>query len=822
MSSAKSPAAESTPAPSRFAKLGKLAGPVLRAAKWSAEKPLQAGLAVILASLVIVPAGVAWMSIPEPPQQPPLVLTFAMALEALDAGDLARARRIAEAVERRGGLKKNEKGGPAFIRGWIAAQEANELLGADADRRRADAVLELQASAELGFPPGRSADALYALGRARFLIGQATSVLETLEQALEANPDRADELHEYLAESLLRQTPPRWDEAQAHNRAFLANESLTDEDRSRGAIRDFEIELAKGNLTACQATLAELAESTPAPVLAMLQGRLLTRTAGAQFPEGRPTEVDPTDKTKADLYRQAIEKFQAAIVRDREEYDVSPAATYMIGVCRRNLGEVRAAAEQFARVHDRHFDRPEGRLGAFQAGDSWRRLGRDELAMEAFRAAAFETTKAEDFENRWVGLVELRDRVIDAYRDFMERERFETAVELTGLLGALLGTDRAKSLSADARAKWGQALLAESEGLEHEAAKAKQAEARGKFRDAGREYRELATLRYLSHEFPTDLWNAAENYLAGHDYERAETTFGEYLEAENQRRQSQALLGLAEAKLALGRPEECLTTALEIVDLYPREQATPAARLLASRALFELGRLEEAAVSLQANLTGETLAPSSSEWRESLFALGRTLLAANRFPEAIESLEEALARYPNSPQALEARYLTAEAYRQSAELARRESEAEVTREGRDARVKENDRYLQAAWDHYDQVLAVMLAKQQRTRLDPMESLLMRNCYFAKGAASYGMRRYQDAIAAYAAALNRYQEEPVVLDAYFQIAACYRRLHKRQEALGALAQAKVALGRMNDNSQFQRTTNFSRDEWSRLLDSMEKF
>src|SRR5690606_8493848 len=100
------------------------------------------------------------------------------------------------------------------------------------------------------------------------------------------------------------------------------------------------------------------------------------------------------------------------------------------------------------------------------------------------------------------------------------------------------------------------------------------------------------------------------------------------------------------------------------------------------------------------NIYHDDLTPQSVEWRDSLFALGNLLYiegvgfetksrsvldrqaegerlkkglsdlerASEAFNEAVRRLEEAVERYPDSPQAMQARYYIAQGYKQAARL----------------------------------------------------------------------------------------------------------------------------------------------------------
>ena len=79
--------------------------------------------------------------------------------------------------------------------------------------------------------------------------------------------------------------------------------------------------------------------------------------------------------------------------------------------------------------------------------------------------------------------------------------------------------------------------------------------------------------------------------------------------------------------------------------------------------------------------------------------------------------------------------------------------------------------------------------------------------------------FEDAIRVYLTAANVYRNEPEMLEALSQVAACYRQLNRPEEARGTIVQAKAALARMDKDVNFTRTTNFSREEWGRVLDQM---
>jgi hypothetical protein len=84
------------------------------------------------------------------------------------------------------------------------------------------------------------------------------------------------------------------------------------------------------------------------------------------------------------------------------------------------------------------------------------------------------------------------------------------------------------------------------------------------------------------------------------------------------------------------------------------------------------------------------------------------------------------------------------------------------------------------------------------------------------------QRYQEAIEAYSNVSSLYPDEPFVLETFVQIANCWRRLDRNDNARGAIQQAQIALDRLPNNADFTTTTALNRDEWRLLLADMSKW
>ena len=357
-------------------------------------------------------------------------------------------------------------------------------------------------------------------------------------------------------------------------------------------------------------------------------------------------------------------------------------------------------------------------------------------------------------------------------------------------------------------------------------------------------------LHETSRQYPDDVWASANCYLAGHDYEHAVTMFEEYLKNESRGNRPLALVGMGEALMALEQVEEAIEAWRVCIEHYPADPATYRARILSSQAQIELANLEEAETLLRENLYHSALTPASLEWRDSLFVLGKLMhsqgmvaaAAARRaglndgiaddrtkamehleqsyeaFNEATRLLWWAVQRHPDAPQAIEARYLVAESYRQAGRYLlekRRDASIESMRMALYAQAQEK---YEAALEHYTALQEELNSRQQSEQsISEWEDKILRNCYFAQGTVLFDLERYEEAIQAYSSATSRFQHQPEALEAYVQIAASQRRLQRHVAARGTLEQARLVLDRIDVNSDFTRTTRYSREEWISLLD-----
>jgi tetratricopeptide (TPR) repeat protein len=796
----------------------RLAGPVdllKRLTKWAFRHPLQAGIILGIVLLPVLPIVVVQITLIRRLPKEPVKVEITDAFAALDRGDYPRVAEIVGALTSDRPLTVEELRAKPFLQGVMVDHDAGRVSNKQQRRLRALAAQYLNESRILGFPPGYEAEGMFLLGKDLYEGGQTHECVDILEEALEHAGGRETEIHRLLTGAYLNLAEPKLHEALAHNTEYLADPKLSDAERERAQIERSRIEYGLGDFASCQKTLEELPPDSPwQPQATIMRALLLEKEALALTKDG-PLAANPV---AVDKCRAAIEVLQRLPARTANSESVAAESSYLLGRLALEIGEDEAGLEKLDRTRQRWPTTEAGFAAGFAAGERLRRLGRDADAVAALRGALDSLDTEVEFRNRWLPLDEVREKALDAYQNCLRQHRFEWAIGLASACTGIFNTNRSLQLQAQAYGQWGRHLLATAETSSPDEQK-QVSQGRRHLRQAGLLYRRLAEARVASREYPDDLYDAAEADLAGHDYTSAIAMFRKYLGVEARKRRPHALLALGEALFAHGQPAESLEALKECIEFHPRDAAVFQARLLASQAYLEIGQNESAERLLLDNLDGEALSPASTEWRDSLFALGRLLYETGRYREAIGRLEEATTRYPNADATEEARYLAAEGYRRTAREVQRQELQEATAEGRLSRRREWEQLLELGLSRYEEELNAMLARQERHTLTPLEEAILRNCFFARGEVLFELRRYQDAIQAYASATNRYQQKPEVLQAYVQIAACYRRLGQTAEARSTLEQAKYALKHLAEDVRFDETSNYSQQEWGQLLDSL---
>ncbi len=783
------------------------------------------------------------------------------ALAALQAGRYEEARAIANELRAHGGLSYQEQSGPLYVLGTVLAHDAAEQW--NQERRRTLYLLAaryLDEAIERGLPEARRADATFLLGQCLYLAGKYDAAIPALEEAWRLNPQRRARIHLLLANCHYHSATPDLEKVVEHALAFVHHPDAETRQKEETWLQLTNVYLRMDKLKEAQATLTHVSpKSALAPVAELNRIRLEIVAADREA-----QAIPKSERARlAEKYQRALDDLRRLKATVPPSSEVARGASYLIGVCYRQQGlrfaeagmkreaEIRfeAALEQFFRTQKLFYRYAEGIVAALEEPELLQHLGRFREAGEAYERLISELEGFEPYDNPWLSQEELRDRLRAAHRRFLDAHEYEQAVRVARQLPAVLPEPEAVRLLATSLRQWAEYLEGESQDEPWFDAEVKQSVARAKWREAAIAYRRLSELRFATRMYTEDLWQCAYCFLKGRNYRQAVRRMKIYLENESRQQRARGMLGLGEAQLALGRTEDAVRTLTDLLQFFPTHPLSYRARVVAARALALQGKWEQAQQMLETNLVQEALTPRSQEWRDSLFALGELLYrrgmhhdiqsrlnglsllspqerrdrtrhleqAHHFFEQATEKLAEAVRRYPQDPKAILARYHLAESYRKGARYLIDRRDTETIEADRAVWRRQIKKWLEAAVAEYAVLEEELNQRQESQTLDRTQALLLRNAYFAHADSLFDLERYRDAIRAYSSVSNRYQNEPIALEAFLQIASCYHRMGRADDARGTMEQAKVVLRRIPADADFLATTRYDRDRWAELLE-----
>lgn len=741
--------------------------------------------------------------------------TAAAALELIDQGDFAAAKPITDTLAQR--IRESGASAAAdYVLGVVSFQEATKASSAARKPLFLAASRWLEAALNGELDEARRGEAWWMLGRARYEAGEMSASQAALIEALHAQPRRAAEIRSLLIETYLRDSPPQLAQALEQTRLSLADEHLPESERVAGLLRQAEILLKMGQPKECLKSLAAIpSDSLRWADACVLRGHALLEEARALRPKaGTPSrQVEETLQAAQSALREAIQSDPSLVSSAARQ------AVYLTGLCQMEAGNATRALQLFGQLRSVEPSTPEYLAAALREGQLLESLHRNAEAADAYFRALDAVGSRKEFQNPWVTLTQLGERVQELFRRLRASGNFSAAFELAKRAAAVLPEDEALEMKAEIHRDWGRDLVARAEKTDASASASLARDGREHLRRAARRWRRLAQLRAATRWYPEEVWESARCAMEGRDYRLAVEMLEEYLKVDPHGRQPQALADLGEALLSLGRIEEAIAALRECSERHARDINAPRARILASYAYQEKGDVAAAQRMLQANLSGDVLTPASREYGESLFALGRLLYGARRYDEALVPLDEAVQRYPDAPQSVEARYLISDCHRQKAQAEKNRLRTDLVEPSRESRRRRIEEELKASLDGYRQTQRALLKRQDAGPLNRLETLMLRNSSFFIGSALADLGQFDAAVDAYSQVVQRYPGAPETLEALVQLARALYAVNKPAEAQDAVDQARFLLARMKSDVPLEQTTNYNRSQWTRRLEQL---
>jgi len=753
-------------------------------------------------------------------------MTVEDAFAAFDGGKFEEARSGVTHLLSGGRLKHNEYGGPLFVLGALKIKDAEDQ--GVADRRRIEYLIAsryLTEARAYGLPKNRAAKGGFLLGQSLIESGQFEEGTQVLKDLINEHPEGYDavafETELLLSETLLIMPHPKLDETLQHNDVILKSSSMTPEQRLSALVQRTECLSRLERYGEARQAVNSMPAEGIGGATAALTGAIIT----LDEIESGLEKISASDRPQAinaakDKFASALADLQTASTLDEQKGLVTQIACLQTARSLALKDDAEGALKQYARTRQLCGNSYEGLAATLGEANVLRKKGEYENSVLGYRRALEQFAAIQIYRSHSLPVEELRENLKTAWNDLLGHQRHTEALSLVEHLTPPFSREEQLELRGNTLEHWGEQILGDA--LNETSQAEDQAVGFEKLRAAGVAFEQLAQLRFATKLYTADLWRAAEDFFQGHNFSHAIDALHKYLKYEPELRNAQALLRLGQAHLALGQIPESISILEECIEFHPLDSSTFQARVDCAKAYWCQGDTERAEHLLRDNIAGSSLKPLSPEWKDSLFELGMLLHEKERFEEAIGTLEEAVERYPHDSQSLVARYVIGESYRRWAQevidagaVSRSSTEQAKTKQL-------TTQLLNTSLQHFEDVQREITLKTHDIHSDPLMGTMLRNCYMLEGTVLFDLGRYKDAIEAYSNVSSLYPDEPFVLETFVQIANCWRRLDRTDNARGAVHQAQIVLERLPANSDFASTTVLSREEWRMLLTSMSKW
>ncbi len=206
--------------------------------------------------------------------------------------------------------------------------------------------------------------------------------------------------------------------------------------------------------------------------------------------------------------------------------------------------------------------------------------------------------------------------------------------------------------------------------------------------------------------------------------------------------------------------------------------------------------------------------PESSEFRSAVFLLGKLYYAKQEYEQCVGRLEEALERYPNDREGLEARFLIAQSYRSIAEKTGQLVDQTSDRQLKVTLGQSRQENLHRARDLYYEAALAFEKVNNRTR---QEETYLQMAYMYSADCLYDLFLYDQAVKAYEKVIERYEKTPMALDSYVQIINAYQRLGQHGKIKAVLERMKWLLRQIPDEALARPGNPTPRRDWEEWID-----
>ncbi len=532
----------------------------------------------------------------------------------------------------------------------------------------------------------------------------------------------------------------------------------------------------------------------------------------------KPAPINPVEKATQEFHQQAQNYYQAAIacfaeVRQRDLF--SPhwkrQSHLLEGLCYEEMGDLVKAQNVYLAVVDTYPQSAEAAAANFLRADIEYKLGRGDTALRGF-AQAFEIMRDRlTYACPWLTKAAMLDRCHEIIRNAITVQEYRQALTLLHLLRDVMPESDIARLQGEIYEDWAGDLRRQANSAFGARGDELQKESSEKYCRSATAFERWAQLEFAANNVDEYLWRSAENYRFGKDYRHAIPAYRRFLRTNLDSHRPEVYLYLGEMYINLDGIDEATEVLEGALRDYPDHPMAPRLRFMLSRAYYEQKEWDKAGEMLQLNLIGE-FAPSSSIFRDSLYALAHLQYEQGKWEDAITGFESALKLHPNAVQTADAHYCLAQSYLRRAENMVKDAAAsplEAVRRKVEADALQEQEKALAQLQKAEELL---IKRQQALGLTEAEQLMLRNTLFGAGSILMRLKMYEQAIATLNLAATRYQDRPESMDALLNLAVAFRHLNNRAETLATLNRAEVVLRQLVKNGTIP-----AENRWAALID-----
>jgi len=616
----------------------------------------------------------------------------------------------------------------------------------------------------------------------------------------------------------------RDDEAMALLRELLRDESLDERERAWATARQAELLIERGDAEGAIARILRLVPRLESGNAAGL-GELLVILSRAYLETGAVEEAEANATRTLELLA--------------ESEPMGGEASLILAQVDEQRGRVREARERYDAMVDQFRGHPVARRGLLGVAETAAVLGDDQAALGSYETLVDRIEEAGGAVRPDLRREAIVGSLLARYGDRLSAGHVDRAIEYAKLAERLYGLEDApdellRALAEAHRRRAMDVLKELGTGLDRlldlaELDPSVRERVRRDLVAAGSYYRLYADRVVLTdaEAYADALWLAADSFDHAGDREQAMAGFQEFArEVADDPRTPEASYRLAQAKQASGAYGEAAAIYSELIEggtaetdkgvgAFANLSFVPLAQtyLLDGNASND----EEAERLLRRVVSGRVGMADSPYFAEALIELGRFLFERGRYPEAIEKLEEALARYPNHERAEMVRYKLAEARRLEASAIAETLEAAAPEAERRALAQARRDHLRRAIDLYTGTIEALegIERQRRTAL---ESVRLRNARFYRGACAFDLGDYEEARRFYENAREAYPEDPSSLVSLVQVVNTYVAEKKWSAARAAQERAKRFYASLPEDVWEDPNLPLRREDWERWLAS----